>query len=62
MTISPILAVTLRYALIPVIFTIVGAAAGAYLPGVSRIRSHVLHLAAGVVFSVVAVELLPEIQ
>ena len=62
MTISPILAVTLRYALIPVIFTIVGAAAGAYWPAVSRIRSHVLHLAAGVVFSVVAVELLPEIQ
>ena len=62
MTISPILAVTLRYALIPVIFTIVGAAAGAYWPGVARIRSHVLHLAAGVVFSVVAVELLPEIQ
>ena len=62
MTVSPILAVTLRYALIPVIFTIVGAAVGAYWPGVSRIRSHVLHLAAGVVFSVVAVELLPEIQ
>ena len=62
MIISPILAVTLRYALIPVIFTIIGAAAGAFLPGVSRIRSHVLHLAAGVVFSVVAVELLPEIQ
>ena len=51
-----------RYALIPVIFTFVGAAAGAYWPAVSRIRSHVLHLAAGVVFSVVAVELLPEIQ
>ena len=62
MTMSPILAVTLRYALIPVVFTIVGAAAGAYWPAVSRIRSHVLHLAAGVVFSVVAVELLPEIQ
>ena len=62
MIVSPILAVTLRYALIPVVFTIVGAAAGAYLPAVARIRSHVLHLAAGVVFSVVAVELLPEIQ
>ena len=62
MTLSPILAVTLRYALIPVIFTIIGALAGAYWPGVARIRSHVLHLAAGVVFSVVAVELLPEIQ
>jgi ZIP family zinc transporter len=61
-TISPILAVTLRYALIPVIFTIVGAALGAYWPAVARVRSHVLHLAAGVVFSVVAVELLPEIQ
>ena len=62
MIVSPILAVTLRYALIPVVFTIVGAAAGAYWPAVARIRSHVLHLAAGVVFSVVAVELLPEIQ
>lgn len=60
--VSPILAVTLRYALIPVVFTVVGAAAGAYWPAIARIRSHVLHLAAGVVFSVVAVELLPEIQ
>lgn len=59
---SPILAVTLRYALIPVVFTIIGAAAGAYMPAARRMRSHVLHLAAGVVFSVVAVELLPEIQ
>ena len=59
---SPLLAVTLRYALIPVVFTIVGAAAGAYWPAAARMRSHVLHLAAGVVFSVVAVELLPEIQ
>ncbi|MBA3671693.1 MAG: transporter [Gemmatimonadaceae bacterium] len=32
------------------------------MPAVKRWRSHVLHLAAGVVFSVVAVELLPEIQ
>lgn len=60
--VTPILAVTLRYALIPVLFTIIGAAAGAYIPAIARIRSHVLHLAAGVVFSVVAVELLPEIQ
>lgn len=62
MIVSPILAVTLRYALIPVVFTIIGAAAGAYMPAAKRMRSHVLHLAAGVVFSVVAVELLPEIQ
>lgn len=61
-TVSPVLAVTLRYALIPVVFTIVGATAGVYWPAVARLRSHVLHLAAGVVFSVVAVELLPEIQ
>ena len=62
MTISPVLAVTLKYALVPVLFTVVGAGAGAYWPAVARIRGHVLHLAAGVVFAVVAVELLPEIQ
>ena len=62
MTLSPVLAVTLRYALVPVVFTIVGAGFGVFIPAVARWRSHVLHLAAGVVFSVVAVELLPEIQ
>ncbi len=62
MTISPVLAVRLKYALAPVLFTVVGGGAGAYWPAVARIRSHVLHLAAGVVFAVVAVELLPEIQ
>lgn len=56
------LRVTLLFALVPVCFTIVGAAAGAYWPAMRRLRSHVLYLAAGVVFSVVAVELLPEIQ
>ncbi len=59
---SPVLSTTLRYALIPVAFTVVGAAMGGYVPALARIRGHVLHLAAGVVFSVVAVELLPEIQ
>ncbi|MBA3646843.1 MAG: transporter, partial [Gemmatimonadaceae bacterium] len=59
---NPILRTTLLYSLVPVVFTIVGAAAGAFLPSIRRIRGHVLHLAAGVVFSVVAVELLPEIQ
>ena len=53
---------TFLYALVPVSFTIVGAALGVFWPSVRRLRSHVLHLAAGVVFSVVAVELLPEIQ
>lgn len=56
------LRVTLLFALVPVCFTIVGAVAGAYWPAIRRLRSHVLYLAAGVVLSVVAVELLPEIQ
>jgi len=59
---SPVLRTTLLYALVPVFFTIIGATAGAYWPAMARLRSYVLHLAAGVVFAVVAVELLPEIQ
>lgn len=59
---SPVLRTTLLYSLVPVVFTILGAAAGVYWPAMARFRSYVLHLAAGVVFSVVAVELLPEIQ
>lgn len=59
---TPVLRITLIYSLVPVVFTIVGAAAGAFWPAMARFRSYVLHLAAGVVFSVVAVELLPEIQ
>ena len=58
---SPLLRVVLLYALVPVAFTVVGAATGAYWPALRRARSHVLHLAAGVVFAVIAVELLPEI-
>lgn len=59
---TPILRTTLLYSLVPVLCTIVGAAAGTFVPGMARMRSYVLHLAAGVVFAVVAVELLPEIQ
>ena len=59
---TPILRTALLYSLVPVLCTIVGAAAGAFVPGMARMRSYVLHLAAGVVFAVVAVELLPEIQ
>lgn len=59
---TSVLKTTLVYALVPVVFTIVGAAAGVYVPAVRRLRAHVLHLAAGVVFAVVAVNLLPEIQ
>ena len=53
---------TFLFALVPVCFTILGAALGVFWPTVRRLRSHVLHLAAGVVFAVVAGELLPEIQ
>ena len=53
---------TFLYALVPVCFTILGAALGVFWPTVRRLRSHVLHLAAGVVFAVVAGELLPEIR
>lgn len=56
-----ILRTTLLYATIPVVFTILGAGLAAYWPRVAGWRTYVLHLAAGVVFSVVAVELLPEI-
>jgi ZIP family zinc transporter len=60
--VTPLLRTTLLYSLVPVAFTVAGAAAGAFLPAMARLRAYVLHLAAGVVFSVVAVELLPEIQ
>ena len=59
---TPILRLTLLYSLVPVVFTIVGATAGAFWPVMARLRAHVLHFAAGVVFAVVAVELLPEVQ
>ena len=59
---TPLLQTTLLYALVPVVFTVVGAATGVYVPGMQKFRNHVLHLAAGVVFAVVAVNLLPEIQ
>ncbi|AHG89469.1 zinc/iron permease [Gemmatirosa kalamazoonensis] len=59
---TPLLRTTLLYSLVPVVFTVIGAALGAYWPVMARLRGYVLHLAAGVVFAVVAVELLPEIQ
>lgn len=59
---TPVLRITLLYSLVPVVFTILGAAAGAFWPVMARFRGYVLHFAAGVVFAVVAVELLPEIQ
>ncbi|MEO7368651.1 MAG: transporter [Gemmatimonadaceae bacterium] len=58
---TSILSTTLLYATIPVVFTVIGAMFAAYWPRIAKWRTYVLHLAAGVVFSVVAVELLPEI-
>jgi ZIP family zinc transporter len=60
--VTSLLRTTLLYSLVPVVFTMIGAATAAFWPVMARLRSYVLHLAAGVVFSVVAVELLPEIQ
>lgn len=59
---NPVLRITLQYSLIPVVFTVIGASLGTYWPVMARLRSYVLHLAAGVVFAVVAVELLPEVE
>mgnify|MGYP007060845207 CR=1 FL=1 len=49
------------YALIPVISMLAGGFVGLYTKTSGAFRSSVLHFAAGVVFSVVAVELLPDI-
>lgn len=49
------------YALIPVISILLGGITGIFRKPSGAFRSSVLHFAAGVVFSVVAVELLPDI-
>jgi len=49
------------YALIPVISILLGGVTGIFKQPSGVFRSSVLHFAAGVVFSVVAVELLPDI-
>jgi zinc transporter, ZIP family len=49
------------FALVPVIAAIVGATIATFRPPGPTFRSYIQHLAAGVVFSVVAVELLPDI-
>ncbi len=49
------------FALFPVAGAILGAVIASFKPPTPTARSYIQHLAAGVVFSVVAVELLPEI-
>jgi len=51
----------LLYALVPAAVMVVGAVTAIVRPPGAAIRSAILHFAAGVVFSVVAVELLPDI-
>ena len=51
----------LAYALLPVAATIAGATISSFRPPGPAVRSYIQHFAAGVVFSVVGVELLPDI-
>jgi ZIP family zinc transporter len=51
----------LLYSLVPAAIMVVGAVIAVLRPPGAAIRSAILHFAAGVVFSVVAVELLPDI-
>lgn len=50
------------YALIPAGAAIIGAVIASFRTPTPSVRSYIQHLAAGVVFSVVAVELLPDIR
>lgn len=50
------------YALIPALAAVLGAAVAAARPPRAHVRSKIQHLAAGVVFAVVAGELLPELR
>jgi ZIP family zinc transporter len=52
----------LLFALIPVIAVLIGATYAAFVPPGRVLRSTIQHFAAGVVFSVVAVELLPGVR
>ncbi|WP_347160295.1 ZIP family metal transporter [Pontibacter chitinilyticus] len=51
----------LLYALLPLGAIMIGGAVGIFFPPGPALRSGILHFAAGVVFSVVSVELLPDI-
>src|SRR5512146_2398743 len=57
---SPLLNVML-FAAVPIAAALIGAAIAAYRRPGSTMRSHIQHLAAGVVFSVVAVQIQPDV-
>lgn len=59
---SEILLNVLSFALLPMLAATVGAAIAAFRPPSGKVRSVLQHFAAGVVFSVVAVELLPDVM
>lgn len=59
--VTPSWTMILLYALVPAAVMVVGAVVAIIRPPGAAIRSAILHFAAGVVFSVVAVELLPDI-
>lgn len=52
----------LTYSLLPVATAVIGGILATVRPPGSRVRSYIQHFAAGVVFSVVAVELLPDVM
>ena len=59
---SEILLKVLGFALLPVAAAIGGAVIAAFRPPSAKVRSILQHFAAGIVFSVVAVELLPDVM
>jgi ZIP family zinc transporter len=59
--VSPPWPTMLGFALLPAVVMIAGAALAVWRAPGPRLRSAILHFAAGVIFSVVAVELLPDI-
>ncbi|MCB2410680.1 hypothetical protein [Hymenobacter lucidus] len=58
---SPAWSTILHFSLLPAAVMVAGAAIAVLKPPGPKLRSAILHFAAGVVFSVVAVELLPDI-
>lgn len=56
-----LLVTVLSYAALPVAAAIAGAMVASFKPPGGKLRSMIQHFAAGVVFSVVAVELLPDV-